>query len=88
MGLVIMAIKDGNDWYVDGRRRKSIRARNGEMRNIRPGYIIMKASEDLDFGGRKTRLHETLLEDFLAVLRMIWPQKGYSSVALAFPIRH
>jgi len=64
MGLVIMAIKDGNDWYVDGRRRKSIRARNGEMRNIRPGYIIMKASEDLDFGGRKTSLHETLLEDF------------------------
>ena len=64
MGLVIMAIKDGNDWYVDGRRRKSIPARNGEIRNIRPGYIIMKASEDLEFGGRTISLHEALLEDF------------------------
>ena len=64
MGLVIMAIKDGNDWYMDGRRRKSILARNGEIRNIRPGYIIMKASEDLDFGGRMTSLHQVLLEDF------------------------
>ena len=64
MGLVIMAVKDGNDWYVDGRRRKSIPARNGEIRNIRPGYIIMKPSEDLEFGGRTISLHEALLEDF------------------------
>ena len=64
IGLVIMAVKDGNDWYVDGRRRKSIPARNGEIRNIRPGYIIMKPSEDLEFGGRTISLHEALLEDF------------------------
>ena len=45
-----MAIRDGNEWYADGRKDPfQIKARNGwyEKAQIRPGYIIMRRADYL-----------------------------------------
>ena len=50
IGAAIMAVKDGNEWYVDGRKKAfPIEARNGWYgeAHIRPGYIIMREADYL-----------------------------------------
>jgi len=50
IGAAIMAVKDGDKWYNDGRQEPfSIEARNGWYSDarIRPGYIIMREADYL-----------------------------------------
>ena len=50
IGAAIMAVRDGNEWYVDGRKKPfPIEARNGWYgeAHIKPGYIIMREADFL-----------------------------------------
>ena len=50
IGAAIMAVRDGDNWYVDGRKEPyQVDARNGwyGQARIRPGYIIMREADYL-----------------------------------------
>ena len=65
-----MAVKVGDEWYVDGRKGPfQIEARNGwELEaQIKPGYIIMREADYLKGRYLRTVLKILLVNDWKAI---------------------